>query len=572
MNKATDLQQRLESGKRVLLAEISPPAEAAPAGVQQLAKRFAGKVHALGISDNRDRVGMAALAAASLVAGQGVEPILHVTTRDRNRIALVSEVLGARALGIRNILCTSGTHQTLGHFRAAKNVYNVDMIQLLQTCANLARDGSLVGEGAIAGAECFCLGAVASPNADPLELQMIRLGKKVSAGAGFLVSQPVYDLERFNAWWAEVSRRGLHEKMAILAGIELLGDAALEHARAKRRPCPASPKRCSSKSPRRRTPRPAVARRSTWPSRPSSNSAGPTGCAAFDLRQRRSGRRLEIIEKSGLGKETSRACQVRHSYQACRRATAHRGQTGHRRLARRLFVLPQLRETRLRLRVLSRRGRHAPRRDRLPGLHYQCKGCLNCVQDCTKNILTRVVNPGVQAAGRCLLTPEIILSTWFQAETGRIPVSGSGYGGPFSGPGFDSMWTDMSEIVRPTRDGIHGREYISTSVDIGRKLPYLAFRDGQLAVASPPLLEMPMPVIFDLVPGHWRRGPVLESIAAAAAELGTMAVIAPGDGLLWCEPAQGHVIPLLDAEDRLSPHAHSNRHACRADECLRRRW
>ena len=220
----------------MLLAEISPPAEADPGGVQQLAKRFAGKVHALGISDNRDRVGMAALAAASLVAGQGVEPILHVTTRDRNRIALVSEVLGAHALGIRNILCTSGTHQTLGHFRAAKNVYDIDVIQLLQTCANLASDGSLVGEAAFAGAEQFCLGAVASPNADPLELQMIRLGKKVSAGARFLVSQPIYDPERFHSWWAEVSRRGLHEKVTILAGIEPLTEHALEHARAKRRP------------------------------------------------------------------------------------------------------------------------------------------------------------------------------------------------------------------------------------------------------------------------------------------------------------------------------------------------
>jgi methylenetetrahydrofolate reductase (NADPH) len=218
------------------VAEISPPAEASPDGVQQLAKRFVGKVHALGISDNRDRVGMAALAAASLVAGQGVEPILHLTTRDRNRIALVSEVLGAHALGIRNILCTSGTHQTLGRFRAAKNVYDIDVIQLLQTCANLASDAALVGEGAIAGAEHFCLGAVASPNADPLELQMIRMGKKVSAGAGFLVSQPVYDLERFKAWWAEVTRRGLHEKVAILAGIEPLGEHALEDVRAKRRP------------------------------------------------------------------------------------------------------------------------------------------------------------------------------------------------------------------------------------------------------------------------------------------------------------------------------------------------
>ena len=236
MNKATGLQQRLESGKRVLLAEITPPAEGTADGLRQLAKRFAGKVHALGVSDNRDRVGMAALAAASVVAGEGVEPVLHVTTRDRNRIALVSEVLGAHALGVRNILCTSGTHQTLGRFRAAKNVYDVDVVQLLQTCANLGKDAALVGETAISGTEDFCLGAVASPNANPMELQMIRLGKKVAAGAGFLVTQPVYDVERFNAWWAEVSRRGLNEKAAVLAGIEPLGEAALEHARAKRRP------------------------------------------------------------------------------------------------------------------------------------------------------------------------------------------------------------------------------------------------------------------------------------------------------------------------------------------------
>jgi ferredoxin len=182
---------------------------------------------------------------------------------------------------------------------------------------------------------------------------------------------------------------------------------------------------------------------------------------------------------------------------------------------------------------------------------YQCKGCLNCVQDCTKNILTRVINPEFNRLGDSYYTPEIILSTWFQAETGRIPVSGSGYGGPFCGPGFDSMWTDMSEIVRPTRDGIHGREYISTSVDIGRKLACLAFRDGQLAVAPPPLLELPMPVIFDVIPEHWRRGPVVESITAAAAELDTMAVIATADGEGFAsETVQGRsLLPLLDSKD-----------------------
>ncbi len=160
---------------------------------------------------------------------------------------------------------------------------------------------------------------------------------------------------------------------------------------------------------------------------------------------------------------------------------------------------------------------------------YQCKGCLSCVQNCTKNILTRVVNPEYRRLGDSYYTPDLILSTWFQAETGRVPVSGSGYGGPFSGPGFDSMWTDMSEIVRPTRDGIHGREYISTSVDIGRKLPYLAFEDEQLSVTPPPLVETPLPVIFELIPQHWHRGAVVATVAAAAAEIGTLTILKAAD-------------------------------------------
>jgi ferredoxin len=156
---------------------------------------------------------------------------------------------------------------------------------------------------------------------------------------------------------------------------------------------------------------------------------------------------------------------------------------------------------------------------------YQCKGCLICVQSCTKGILTRVVNPEYQRLGDDYYTPEIIMSNWYQAETGNIPVSGSGYGGPFSGPDFDSMWTDMSEIVRPTRDGIHGREYISTSVDIGRKLPYLAFDDGKLTATPPTLMEIPIPVIFESVPLRFQKGAVVRSVAKAAATLGTLFVV-----------------------------------------------
>jgi hypothetical protein len=174
---------------------------------------------------------------------------------------------------------------------------------------------------------------------------------------------------------------------------------------------------------------------------------------------------------------------------------------------------------------------------------YQCKGCLSCIQNCTKGILTRVENPEYRQLGDEYYTPDIILTTWYQADTGRIPVSGSGYGGPFSGPGFDSMWTDMSEIVRPTRDGIHGREYISTSVDIGRKLKQLAFQDGRLGVTPLPLVELPLPVIFDCIPAHWQRGPVVAAVAQAAAGLGTMAVVENDAATLLAE--YGRVIPLV---------------------------
>jgi ferredoxin len=179
---------------------------------------------------------------------------------------------------------------------------------------------------------------------------------------------------------------------------------------------------------------------------------------------------------------------------------------------------------------------------------YQCKGCLTCVQNCTKNILTRVVNPEFKRLGDAYFTADMILSTWYQAETGRIPVSGAGYGGPFSGPGFDSMWTDMSEIVRPTRDGIHGREYISTSVDIGRKLPHLEFEDGEVIGSPPPLMETPLPVVFDVLPDHLNRGPIQQWIVAAALEIGALAVVRARDVAAMSDVDAGNVIPLLDTE------------------------
>jgi Pyruvate/2-oxoacid:ferredoxin oxidoreductase delta subunit len=188
---------------------------------------------------------------------------------------------------------------------------------------------------------------------------------------------------------------------------------------------------------------------------------------------------------------------------------------------------------------------------------YQCKGCLTCIQNCTKGLLTRVVNPEFERLGDDYYTPEIIASNWYQAETGNIPVSGSGYGGPFSGPGFDSMWTDMSEIVRPTRDGIHGREYISTSVDIGRKLPHLTLRDGQLADNPPPLMEIPLPIIFDNLPSHFRRGIVAAAVAKAAKEMGTLFIADGIDTPAGVSFEQGGGIPLYTTGDIAQMHTHA---------------
>ena len=132
-------------------------------------------------------------------------------------------------------------------------------------------------------------------------------------------------------------------------------------------------------------------------------------------------------------------------------------------------------------------------------LFFDCMGCFSCVQDCTKGLLCLSLNPVYEKLGNSYWKPDIIKTTWLQAETAKIPVSGAGYRGPFSGHGFDSMWTDMSEIVRPTRDGIHGREYISTSVDIGRKSSFLVLgADDGVAENLPPLVSIPMPLIIDL--------------------------------------------------------------------------
>jgi hypothetical protein len=179
---------------------------------------------------------------------------------------------------------------------------------------------------------------------------------------------------------------------------------------------------------------------------------------------------------------------------------------------------------------------------------YECRACLSCVQGCTKGLLSMSLNPEYLEMGDAYWKPDIMATTWNQADTGRIPVSGAGYRGRFHGPGFDSIWTDMSEIVRPTRDGIHGREYISTAVDIGPKPMRLSFAaDGKMLTPASLLIEIQLPAILDLPAWNLTGTDLARARARAAAQLKTLAVVGLDDALQMPTAERASLVPLLAA-------------------------
>jgi len=179
---------------------------------------------------------------------------------------------------------------------------------------------------------------------------------------------------------------------------------------------------------------------------------------------------------------------------------------------------------------------------------------MRCVQECKKNILSRALNPQYARMGNSHWTPDIIASIWKQAGTGSIPVSGAGYRGRFVGPGFDRMWTDMSEIVRPTRDGIHGREYISTLIQIGRCPSVLAFDDEAcLLTEMPPHVEIPVPAILTVPRRTFVSSSVCQSVIGAAGVLGTLAAVDFEMAVNAATDEKSHLIARVDpAQDDIS--------------------
>ncbi len=182
----------------------------------------------------------------------------------------------------------------------------------------------------------------------------------------------------------------------------------------------------------------------------------------------------------------------------------------------------------------------------IDSIDNECMNCFRCVQSCPKELIHKSINPEFKALGDEYWTPNVIDRLWYQAETGKIPVSGAGYPGPFSGPGFDSMWTDMSEIVRPTRDGIHGREYISSAVDIGKKPANLTFDEkGELDQEVSGIINIPLPIMLRIPSFGSITGETIMGWAMAAKQLATLLAVPQEKMGPDLDAYAGNIIPIL---------------------------
>lgn len=221
MNTESRLARTLKQGEFAVTAEIGPPKHASANGIKSHAQMLKEHIDASNITDCQTAVvRLSSIAAAVHVKGEGIDPIAQMICRDRNRIAIQSDLLGAYSLGIRNVLCLSGDHQKFGNHPTSKNVYDVDSIQLVRLVRQMGDEKKFFcGEEIKENEPNFFVGAVANPFADPFEYRVVRLEKKIEAGAEFIQTQCIYDMERFERFMEMVRERGLDERAYILAGV-----------------------------------------------------------------------------------------------------------------------------------------------------------------------------------------------------------------------------------------------------------------------------------------------------------------------------------------------------------------
>ena len=234
MKSGSRLERVLEAGHFAFTAELGPPQGANLEVIKKKAGHLKGITDAVNITDNQTAVvRMASWAASYLAIQEGLEPNYQMVCRDRNRIAMQSDILGAYALGIRNMLCLSGDHQQFGNHPATKGVFDIDSIQLISMVKGMRDDKKFLNGDEINEAPRIFIGAAANPFGEPFEWRVHRLAKKVIAGADFVQTQCIYDMKRFREWIRQANEMGLTEKISILAGVTPLKSGGMARYMAK---------------------------------------------------------------------------------------------------------------------------------------------------------------------------------------------------------------------------------------------------------------------------------------------------------------------------------------------------
>ena len=233
MSTAAGLRARLDAGSFAVTAEVGPPRGADPGALLRKLAPLRGWVDAVNITDNAAaHVRMASWAGSLLAAQAGIEPVMQLTCRDRNRLALQSDLLAAAAMGIPNVLLMTGDHPKFGDHPDGKPVFDLDSVQLLWAARTMRDEGRLLSGRALTGRPGWLIGALENPFAPPVGFRDARLAKKAAAGAEFVQTQFVFDVPAFAGWMAEVADLGVGERCRILAGVGPVRSLrALDHMR-----------------------------------------------------------------------------------------------------------------------------------------------------------------------------------------------------------------------------------------------------------------------------------------------------------------------------------------------------
>jgi methylenetetrahydrofolate reductase (NADPH) len=235
MKSGSNLEKVFVNGHFAVTAELGPPKNNDVSVIKRKVDFLRGYIDAVNITDNQTAiVRMSSIATSVFVIQMGMEPVMQMVTRDRNRIAMQSDLFGATALGIKNIVCLTGDHHTFGNQVNAKNVHDLDSVQLINLVKTMRDEKVLMGgEEKIEGDIPMFIGGAANPFADPFEFRALRTAKKAAAGVDFIQTQCIYDMERFKEWMKMIRDLGVHEKVHIMAGITPLKSAGMARYMAK---------------------------------------------------------------------------------------------------------------------------------------------------------------------------------------------------------------------------------------------------------------------------------------------------------------------------------------------------